>query len=751
MARRRAVRWSGRAHLTHLTPLLPEQSRYMRKRVRTSGIVTALGGRKDTFSYSAGTQVFYVQSEQAGIEVFDPFHNELGRVALGDKVELDGLVRERPKGNLQLLVCDSTKVISRRNALPKPVVVPNATMISPGTCSEYAERLESVVVQLNDLETLPCPPAEHEGYVKCLPALRNGDESSWDEYSRVWMRPFEGSAKSRVEVDNHMYSMHREFETVPRTRFASIAGVLSYYADPCAGVNETYCDFRKRRGLEPPAWELLPRMASDVTGPALDVSSLTRAKIHELRQLSIAYGNDATRVPSNLLGRDLEGTGHWQHGSCPSSWNMSYYYSREFPELNPNGSLFPPTNRMMCPCYPANGIKPFGTGVNSSSLIVLENVQITTLFHLDLYPQDHLRFYIEDPGRCGESRNGMMVDSTLSKEPAALSVTGLSYGNLLPWGKAFPLLLVGDRVRLIAEARMSFGRDVLVPFSITLLSRNHTICEPIKVSASVLDARRNREKSFCRSDVKQYEGMFVTIEPFPKSRFTVIAFTNDTVTVDESGTRKAPLREWDGQINVTVDGRSAMVPAAVPDPYSGDYLSFGPYGNRKCIGNKTASYEAGEDLMGCQFVLVDAVGNEILIDNLLNGIPAYLRYRGVQNRDVDNRFYGPLKVGDTFTKVTCLIVMSLGDYPAGYGGHFECNPRSDDATVSVDPKTEQPLNYYDLDGWNAHLRDPLFVGELLTWSKMLPLWAGLCACALIAWAILGISLHMQAKGGNKED
>mmetsp|Transcript_22827 Transcript_22827/g.77667 ORF Transcript_22827/g.77667 Transcript_22827/m.77667 type:complete len:732 (+) Transcript_22827:177-2372(+) len=586
--------------------------------VQVSGVVTALGANKDGGDKA---DFFWVQSSAelfSGIEVYYPFHVEL--IKRSDEVSVVGIVDEY-LGLTTIKACQIT-VVSSNNALPAPLEIASS-VFHGGVCTAANEGYEGLLVKLtgpSGVHAVACQDGSRNPS-DCSAGIQPDDEPSWDKYRQTWFTTDGGS--SMIEVDNHMYSLFSTYKTLPGTTFGSITGVMSFYN----GADGTG-----------PAWEIAVRDKSDVEGGVLiDTTQFAQAKLWYIQQLNYRYGNSLLSASPYKVGRDVVvksgdgGVGNWDHGSCPNSTIQAWSYLQSEVEHSLTHS--------MCPCYPSEHLV---------DLLSLAGDYVEVTGRVVYATSPTMSFYLEDTD-CSKPNRGMFVYRGSSTTLAS-----------------------GDMVTVRARPYQYYGNDQLTdPISITVLEKDTTTCPPhilesleaFHIDADVSDdtghgyklkkdvatpgaVANERTATFCKNCAEvecaeKFEGSFVTID-----YVTVVGFTKDWYWAF-GGLDQAENNDeaWEERV-VGLDGQEVTVKPR------------GPYQNHWCTG------VAG----GCQFIVEDREGYQMLVDNMHEGVQKFFRgevsgYDGVK-----------IQVGDTFSSITCLVSQSRGDYPLGRGGHYECNP-----------------------------------------------------------------------------
>lgn len=577
-----------------------------------------------------------------GIEVFSKDH--FGRINPGDLVEVEGFVDEAPRGLTIIKMCPNTvpKVLKQAQKIPDPIKV-KTSLFHEGACNQEVEGLEGMLVELENVQTMPCVnPITGAAYDYCSAGVRVADTESWDKYKQMWIADVESGCNPRgdlaaqagckiLQMDNHMFATHEKFQTTPGAIFSSIKGVVSFWSDPCTGVDETQEDQVKAcraKKVDKSHWDLIPRFEADVTGPAINLANTETKTIAEVQNQAKPHGNDKVGVDTRYLGTETKnsegasGTGHWKIGSCPTTAEQEWYDSNT---LNP-GKKYGSKRHALCSCFPPNTLSDLGR-------LAGEYIKIYgTVYYID---NPKKSFYMHDETKCGQPNNGLFV-----------------YRN------DGTILQAGDKVELIAKPYAYYGSEQLSdPLRVTVIQRGLTTCSPYEVPDGAASFHRDTSASpsFCgMNGPEPMEGMMVKFK-----NMKVVGFTEDEV--------KLPVEK-------DADGKDAPVwlhkeMLTNPEGVSAEVVSdSGPYQNRKCSPGNVRRWQ------GCQMILEDQNGKQVLIDNKHKGIEALF----VKGGHADTKYANmdPVKVGDTFTEIECIVDQHRGEYPKGFGGHYDCNPIS---------------------------------------------------------------------------
>merc|ERR1719453_1730907 len=517
------------------------------KYVKVEGIVTAVGAHKASYN----PEYFFMQMPQTGaapepftgIEVFST--NHFGRIKVGDHIEVEAFVGEEPKGLTLLKMCPDTvpKVLKELQTVPDPIVV-KTSVFHEGACNPEVEGLEGMLVTVASVKTMPCVNVlTGATYDYCSAGVRVADKESWDKYKQMWIADDEsgcnpmdmGKGCKILQLDNHLFATHEKFQTTPGTHFTSVTGVVSFWSDPCTGVDESQQDQAeacRKKTVAESHWDLIPRGESDIKGPAINLGNTAVMTINDVQNTNKKYGNDKVGVPTQYLGTGIQnsageaGTGHWPIGSCPTTAGQLFYKNAA---LNPN-QKYGSKRHALCSCHPPNSLDDLGR-------LAGEYVKVTgTIYYI---PNPKKSFYLQDSNKCGSSNNGLFV-----------------YRN------DGPVLQVGDEVELIAKPYSYYGSEQMSdPLRITVLSQGKTVCQPYAPPDGAAAFHRDSAASpeFCTAAIggpESMEGMTVHFK-----NMKVVGFTEDMVKLPvekDAGGRDSPV--WLHKETLTSpDGVSAEV------------------------------------------------------------------------------------------------------------------------------------------------------------------------------------------------
>ena len=442
--------------------------------VEVSGIVTAVGTQKDAYTAA----YYYIQmatgSEYAGLEVFKESHT----YTRGMMLTVKGVIRES-YGVTELVECFSTQTASSV-ALPAPVVVSTDTFANG--CNINAEKLEGMLITLNNVDIQPCinplttalVAAGSKGAYYCQANLEDLTYGScFDKYKQMWVKSSGAGTMGILEVDNHAVELAVEYvcATGPTTynSWTSLTGVLTFAYG---------------------TWDLIARDRFDVTGGALKTPASVGAaatSIPSILQTTNKYGNADTSaygpsaVPQIVLGtgevNSLNQPGFggyaqaqpgaaWVTGSCPPYSVLDW--------MDDSGNK----TQNLCSCYPPNFYDPsVGQGSGTKYVTVTGIIQAIS--------SATGPFYI-----CDES----------------CPSTG---GCMFTYRRSQHVLAEGDKVSMTAKVYAYYGLNQFsYPIDITVITSSHGTCSPT-VLTSV--APFTYEQG-CNSVAEQLEATEVTIQ-----------------------------------------------------------------------------------------------------------------------------------------------------------------------------------------------------------------------------------------------
>jgi hypothetical protein len=313
---------------------------------RFSGVVTAIG--------RTSPPMFYMQDGNgpfSGMQVYDESH--LGRVEVGDEVEVIGLSLEEPTfsisefsgsgyGMTTIEGC-SVVVTSKGNPVPEPVTIP-AEIVNADDCNLEAEQWESMMVKIEDLEVGTCPNRlVGMDYPQCSANVDLDDVSTWDKYYQSWLVPAGAEDDSVIlELENHMFTWIAKCLAIAGEPLDSVTGVLVWESH--------HSGFDDRS-----SWDLVPTSQDDIGGcveiPSDQVIDLD---ILDLQQSVSKYGpTEWGAIPPEKLSVDIGGTAEFPGESCPP------------PEYMLGNDAAIQRTHNLCQCFPAAFYDP-GAGSQGS-------------------------------------------------------------------------------------------------------------------------------------------------------------------------------------------------------------------------------------------------------------------------------------------------------------------------------------------------------------------------------------------------
>lgn len=446
--------------------------------VKTTGVVTAVG--------RTSPPIFYMQAgndPHSGIAVWDESH--VGRVDIGDEVEVIGLVSDLPTYSISSMASSgsgmttiegcSVVVTSSGNDLPEPVVV-DASVLNADACSAEAEQWESMLVTVENLEVAFCPNRlVGEEYEQCSSNIDVDDQSTWDKYYQSWMIP-QGSSDDSIiiEIENHMFTYIAKCVATEGTPIDALTGVLVWESH--------HSGFEDRS-----SWDIVPRSIEDIGGcEEISTDDVVDATVTELQLKDEPFGpTEWGSVPDYRLSVDIGGESPFPGFSCPPPEYM----------LGANATVSRTHN--LCSCFPGKYYDP-GAGSQGSGTEYVRVMAIIT--HLQQGPFGPYYFAgVDENGdiECGP-HSGMYTYR--SDDPSGVP------------------LAVGDMVEIIGRPYAYYGLEQLSDtLYLGVVSSGNPVCAPAELTAEPFGYDKG-----CNVDAEAFESRVSSIGPF-----TVVTVYND--------------------------------------------------------------------------------------------------------------------------------------------------------------------------------------------------------------------------------